>query len=322
MKRSTPVREKPLILIVSELSNDLSVNINEIRQYKNQINDDNFKCYFIYIYSLFEGALWQLAKSILYAFPIKIGSNASAKPDTPVYNINLHDCIDLDFDKDKILCSAIDEKLYKISKANLIDFWVDFKKIVGIECEIDENKLRELSKFRNSVVHNNTLKELDDLNRTSLPEHTQYGKSEINSFADELFNILECLKSKIEVQYKKYTHKKLLKEAWEYTVGGYLRFDELIGFGKSSLLGERTVVCPKFKALERAYEDFSSSEKTMLALWMQQYSTTINAKYIKCADISAFVSLDHCSIEKLIFIIRLFKKFPFLMDGQDYGEEL
>ena len=64
--------KQPRILIIDELLSDLDSNINEMQNYVNRLDENNYKCFFIYIYSLFEGAMWQLAKSILYAFPEKL----------------------------------------------------------------------------------------------------------------------------------------------------------------------------------------------------------------------------------------------------------
>lgn len=64
--------KEPILLINSELIIDLGLSINEMVEHLKMANKENYKMVYIYAYSLFGGAIHQLAKSICYAFLQKI----------------------------------------------------------------------------------------------------------------------------------------------------------------------------------------------------------------------------------------------------------
>ena len=302
--------KEPKMLIVEELIDDLTNNLNEIEKYIKCTDAENHKCNFIYVYSLFEGALWQLAKSVLFAFNEKLTEN-NAK-------LQLGEGRDLSFDGGEMIDSFIEEKLREVCSGNLARFIGDIMQIIGVRVNYEKEIFYLISKTRNQIVHTNTAKHYNEYNRASLPYHTTYDEAEIKLYMKELREFLNDTILSVSAVYKDYTYKKLLKESWEYTVGGYLKFDDIVKFEKSSFGGNRTTVGLDIKNVERASKGFSSSEKTTLAFWLHQYSDTINDQYLKFHDVRPIVSIS--SPHKLIYLIKLFERFPFLMNGHDFGE--
>lgn len=164
--------KQPRILIIDELLSDLDSNINEMQNYVNRLDENNYKCFFIYIYSLFEGAMWQLAKSILYAFPEKLlqkdeqGKKNEKNITLPKSCLNSAD----------ILVDIIDDRLKKMGKENLFDYLTEITNILNYKDKDKDSQTKffKISKMRNAVVHNNSLKKYDRANRSSVPLHNNY----------------------------------------------------------------------------------------------------------------------------------------------------
>jgi len=297
---------EPRMLIVEELLSDLEANCNEIEKYTKNINEDNFKCNFIYAYSLFEGALWQLAKSILYAFHEKLKSE----------KVQFGEDGEVSFDGSDMLESFIEEKLKMISTGKLANHFEEIMKIVEVRVNFDKDILNNISRARNSIVHTNTTKAENKENRAELPKHAK--KSDIEKYMKELKHLLDDVYKAISHKYKDYTQKRLLEDAWNYTVGGYMSFETLIGFDKS--FDNKIAVRPNFDTIEEAFKGFCSTEKAMLSIWLQQYgSDNLYDIFKENKPFKAWAWLDR---KKLIFLATLFNRFPYLMDGHDFASEL
>lgn len=296
----------PKILIVEELIADLSSNCDEMEKYTNSINLDNYKCNFIYIYSLFEGALWQLAKSILFAFPEMLNKEKLQIGDG-----------ELSLDGCEMIEHFVENKLRMISTGKLASHFEEIMKIANIRVNYDIDVLNSISRARNIIVHTNTTKLSNKFNAASVPVHPCFLDAKEHTKA--LKELLESVKKAISCKYKDYTHKKLLEEAWNYTVGGYMGFNNIVGFDKS--FGDKIVVRPNFDLIEEALKGFCSTEKTMLTIWMHQYNSEFHRHKVmsEICDLKAWAWLDR---EKLVFLVNLFNRFPHLMDGQDYSKDL
>ena len=137
--------DKPRFLIWSELQNEYICNLDEIKKVKNNITNDNYKMTFIYSYSLFEGALNQMAKSICYAFPEKAMNEDSVNSIKPE---KLLEFIQDEFGIEKL----VDYRLLKIGKNDLLDILKSYGKIYDIDIEkldsFDKEKLIIKSKFK------------------------------------------------------------------------------------------------------------------------------------------------------------------------------
>ena len=302
-------KETPRMLIVSELIEDLDININEIEKYTLSMDDQNYKANYIYIYTLFEGAIWQLYKSISLAFPESILCEKNG-------NVNiLIDKNVLLAEKD-IIESSVENKLKNLSKENLNNFINSLFKMHNTCVEYSEDCLYMASKIRNSIAHNNSLKKFNDCNQSKLPSQNDYNKLHVEQCVQEMLRILNILKIEIGQKYQKYSYLKLLKDSWNYTVGGYMSFESMISIVQ---LSGQSVVYVDFENVKKAFNGYSSGEKTMLALWLQQYSTSINDQFIKFHDVNMLVSIN---IDKVNYFIKLFERFPYLLNGHDYTNEV
>ena len=267
--------------------------------------------FFIYVYSLFEGAIWQLAKSILYAFPEKLSSRDEQGEKSitiPTSCLNGADT----------LMEIIENRLTKMGKDNLFEYLTAINKIIEYKnIKLDKALFFKISKMRNAIVHNNSLKKYDRTNRVLPPSHNNYMIDEIDYSCNVLIDTLKEIRNITVETYSKYTKLKLLQDSWRYTVGNTFNFGYFINISKDT--DGHSVVRINFENLEKGYKTLSSSERTMLALWIQQYSGNVNDQYINFAKINVIAALD---VERLNYFIKLFNRFPFLMDGDNFENDI
>lgn len=67
------------ILVCEELTNDLKVNIEKIKDMSAQLDKNNYEAFFVYSFALFESSICEALRRILAAFPEKLSDEKQPK---------------------------------------------------------------------------------------------------------------------------------------------------------------------------------------------------------------------------------------------------
>lgn len=298
--------KEPILLLNSELIIDLGLSINEMDEHLKMANKENYKMVYIYAYSLFEGAIQQLAKSICYAFPQKIFNKAINN------KFNYKDI----FNDINGINKLIDDYLLKIDKKSLDSMLKEYLGIVSIDVSYDEKKLIEISRNRNVIVHNNSRKINNSHMRAVRPEHEKLNFETIKNNIIYLIDLLREIKIKVNDKYSEYTFKKLIDESIKYTLGNNL--------GEYSIfydIREDNTITLDFAKIKTLASYLSTSEKLLFSIWLQQYSESISESVnINVSSFPMINGMDDNTINKIMYIIKFFYRFPYVFQGQKIDE--
>lgn len=299
--------KEPILLVNSELITDLGLSINEMVDHLKVVNKENYKMVYIYAYSLFEGAIHQLAKSICYAFPQKIFKKA--------INNNKLNYKDI-FNDINGINKLIDDFLLKIDKKSLDNMLKEYLGIVSIDVSYDEKQLIEISRNRNVIVHNNSRKINNTHMRVARPEHEKLNFETIKSNIIYLIELLREIKIKVNDKYSEYTFKKLMDESIKYTLGNSLG-DYSIFYA----IREDNTITLDFAKIKILARYLSTSEKLLFSIWLQQYSESISESVdINVSSFPMIIGMDDNTINKIMYIIKFFYRFPYVFQGQKIDE--
>ena len=294
--------DKPRFLIWSELQNEYICNLDEIKKVKNNITNDNYKMTFIYSYSLFEGALNQMAKSICYAFPEKAMNEDSVNSIKPE---KLLEFIQDEFGIEKL----VDYRLLKIGKNDLLDILKSYGKIYDIDIEkldsFDKEKLIKISRARNNLVHSHSLHKSSEYHKK--PTNNYISINEAINYLDYILKLMTDILDATKNQYLSFTLEKLFEASVKYTLGdcrGYKFY--CIEDNKYTLNIENCKILAKV---------LSSGERQVLGWWLYQYSDTMPMT-CEINILDSYVFLDDKTQAKIKFLKDLARRFPYLLDGQ------
>ncbi len=301
--------KEPILLINSELIRDLELNIKAIEDHMSIINVENYKMIYIYCYSLFEGALNQLAKTICYAFPQKIIKKAFNNVDLDYNKV---------FNNVNGVYELIDEYMLKIAKSSLeelIDVYLNLASIKIPEI-YEKGKLKRLSQARNTIVHNNSIKEVNIHHYTRRPEHEKISLEFVKQGIVYLLELLKKAKDIVNEKYSKYTFKKLFDESIKYTIGTNLEDYSLF-----YSIREDNTISLDFNKIKELVIRLSTSEKLLFSIWLQQYSDTIcESININISSFPMIVGMGKETANKVLYLIKFFYRFPYVFQGQKINE--
>jgi len=293
---------KPVILLVSELHNDFESNLFEIKNVLNKIDDTNFKMSYIYCYSLFEGALNQMAKTVCYAFPGRVVNS------DVLNNISTKDLVELISDEDGIE-EIVDIRIRKRSKNDLLEIIREYSKLLEISISgfssFDEKLLIQISRERNNLVHAHTLAETNEYHNRPAYKYIKIDKAK--EYIEALIKLMEDILKAVDAKYIDFTFNKLFLDSVEYTLGKCLNKPfYVINNDKYTL---------NLENCEYLSKALSGGERYVLGWWLYLYSDTIGATYgINILKKVSF--LDEGTLAKIKYLKEFGRKFPFVLDGQ------
>ncbi len=169
-------------------------------------------------------------------------------------------------------------------------FKVDFNRI-----RID-TQIENIKGLRNELAHRDTL-------------NIHIAPSELITYQKILLTTLGDIKRELDVRYKSFTKTKLIRDTWDYLFNS-----PLLSFDSHWVLDENGAIHHyNDDTLRKHANSLSSSEKTFLIFFMQNYSPSICSSVFSIEDISMHVSIS--DRDKIAFITELFDRYPLLLQG-------
>lgn len=268
---------------------------HEIMDMISNIEEQSSKAMFVYPYAVFESTITEILRYYLYAFPEKV--------DKRCFEIEKDELLATPITYD-ILQRIVDRYIRKYSSESLLKYLTFFEKTTSIHLNLNTYEIEKISETRNRIIH-------DDVKYSLLYRHIQSEKVLLN-FRDlvecmnVLLNLLEKISNQIVCVYQNYTKEKLVRSLWKYVFSTpLLNFDKIwkvdqngeLQLGDIELIKEMsTLIC--------------RSEQLFLAVFLQQYNSSINGEISPYEKIPPLVGLDSNSKRKLIEIVTFFSYFP------------
>ncbi len=288
------------LFVCSEVNKLIDDSIKIMDKNIKNIDEESMKAEYVYIYSIFESTLTATLRYFLLAFPEKIDKNVTISKEQLLSSPLTSD----------VTLNVINSYIRGYSSDSLINYILFYKKTLAISIEIDDKKIRQISNIRNKIVHDDFSADRNlqyiastgniDLKIIDLKEGVKYLKE-----------LLSLILNEIENKYKEYTFEKLCRTIWTDTFDTpLLRFDDVWS------IDEGIIHIKDLKAEKKKFKMLSRGEKTLLSIFLHQYSNTLNDQLFKFCDIAAICSLDCSSREKMINIIQLFMAHPHLFNGK------
>lgn len=305
------MRKKPNLLIYEDLIEPISVAISELNEIQNHYQADATpadyvnKGIFAYILAIFEGAISECVERYLFAFPEKL---PKVKVDFDRYK---HELLGADFGYE-LTAHLIREYLSDSSYGNsaqLIEKYCELLEVSNF-APLFNQLLREKKARRNALIHNNLKVDLKYI-QTSGSDPRDKGKymqvkpDYVLVTIKDTLEILGKLKIELDAKYSSYTILNAIKEVWVYLFGSpIMKFDDYWGVGTDSLF-------VKPEGIKKYYKSLSSSEKTLLFYFIQNYNAGACEKIFKTHDLNMQVSNNH----GMIFLVSVFDRFPLLLQN-------
>jgi hypothetical protein len=171
-------------------------------------------------------------------------------------------------------------------------------------------RLREKKARRNALIHNNLKVDLKYI-RTAGSDERNKGKylritpAYVIEAIDAVLEILEYMVTELEVKYGSYTILKAVQDVWAYLFdSAIMKFDDYWGVNGDMLF-------IKADGIKKYYKSLSSSERTLLFYFIQNYSAGACEKIFKTHDLNMQVSNNH----GMIFLVSVFDRFPLLLQN-------
>jgi hypothetical protein len=302
-------KNKPILLFFENLVEPIQNTKAEFELIEKDIDLLNreflLKGVFAYAFARFESSLSDCLKRYLNEIPSKLPMK------------------DIDFKKNKealingsftykILELLVDEYIMKISYDTTNSFLKLFCELLSIDSVSStfSNKLNEKKQRRNLLLHNNLVvnnkyientKSTADTKGTKLKISKEYLVESIN----EMKEVLSLIESRLSEKYSKFTRLKVIQDIWNYLFSSpILRFEDHWIIRNNEIIGYNVETAKKWS------QNFSHSERSLLAYFLQNFNPGIIDMFCKFTDMSMFVSID---VEKVAYIVEVFEKYPWLL---------
>lgn len=290
------------IFICDDVINTISTTTSKLNDLLISIDNSNYKPYYIYAYSIFESTITEILRYYLTAFPYKIDNNTSIC-NKEILNFSKHS---------DIMNCIVDKFIRKNSSNSLYEYLSFFIDIQDLQIEINKTKISEISDLRNIIVH-------DDIKYSLIYTHNCNSSkcSDESSIAicreniAYLIELLNIYKKSMSDKYGKYTYDRLVRKIWEDTFSTpLLSFDSIWKYNTAGYLELKDI-----ENLKSKISSLSRNERLLLAIFLQQYNDDLTNYIIDSKQLPAFVSLDSNNKAKLVELISLFDRFPYIFNG-------
>lgn len=291
------LKNKPRLLIVKNLEEIVEDRIIEIKKITNSTLSD-----FLYSYTLLEGTMWMLLNRIFVAFPEKLcGDN-----DNETIEIEKSFLLSTN-DYYLILSYVIEKKLFKVSKGNMNAYIKFFEKQIGLNLDVDDKLIKDMSLARNVIAHNNAPIYLDEMVYSKL-DNPLCSDENRKKYIKYIKDLLVEIKSQISKNYASYTYKKLLLDSWEYTMPKCVSIENVFDFTNG-------IASIKEDEAKKVAKMISSGERFILQIWLENYSNDVMMRIMK--DAGMILNYTHSTMtHKIRFLQEMFSEYPFMVNGR------
>lgn len=300
------MKEKPIILLCEDILKPYNLTLKKYNEIEEDIGyiDKDYLLFgtFIYVFSLFEVTLNNSLEYFLKSIPGKIRTNFKVDKNE-ILGTNL---------VQNLIHDRAKEHVIKLSYDSLDGYIENYCNIFGIEHLKDQdliNEIIEKKTRRNLILHNDLYIKSEDTNTTwkdlfnTKPTIT---KSYISSTINIFKKVLKELKIKLSKKYSKYTKLKILKDIW------YYMFDSsVLKFEDYWIIKEGKIQGFNYEYAKKYVNTLSSYEKTLLAIWIQQFNSDINGKLFEFKEMRFWYSIE----KELTLFIEVINRYPHLFYG-------
>ncbi len=292
------------VFVCSEVIKTINKSIEVVNKDTNEFDEEFMKAWYIYTYSVFESTLTEILRYYLLAFPEKMDKNITISKEQLSASPLTSD----------VTLDIIQSFIRGYSSDTLVSYISFFTKTLAISVNVNDDKIQQIAKKRNIIVHDsfslvNNHKHIGSENRMDMKN------AELEEGVKYLKELLVEMAKQIQNKYENYTFEKVCRTIWEETFSTpLLKFDDVWSIDGG------VIHIKDFEGAKKKYNCLSSSEKTLLSIFIHQYSDTLNDQLFRFRDISAICSLDINSRKKVINIIQLFIAHPHLFSGKNLKE--
>jgi len=303
--------KKPNLLIYDDLIEPIKDALEELQEIKEHYNIKSTATAFIdkgifaYIIALFEGSINECAERYLFSFPEKL---PKIKLDSEKYKAEL---LSGDFTYEFIshlISSYIAENSYE-NMSKLIQGYCELMDIEDLS-SLYTKSLREKKARRNALIHNNLKVDLKYIwtagtDPRDKGKYMRISQEYVLSAIEEVSVLLNKFLEELEAKYKSYTIFNTIKLVWNYLFDSpIMKFDDYWGVNGDMLF-------IKTDTLTKYYKNLSSSERTLLFYFIQNYSSGACEKIFKVRDLNMQVSNNH----RMVFLVSVFDRYPLLLQN-------
>ena len=284
------------VFICKENLNQLERGIAEITYNANMMNVMTMKANYIYSFALFESTLTSTLRNYFVGFPEKLDKNIMISKKT-LLSSHL---------TDNVLEDVINSYLRSKSSSTLLSYLEFYLKSMEIEIELDCIVMKQISDIRNILVH-------DAFKMKGTIDQSEKSESkcleELRDKALYLKKILEKISYAMGEKYSEYTLEKVCRSIWSETFSTpLLKFDDVWVIKKD------IIQIKNLDEIKSRIGSLASSEKVLLSIFLNQYSTSLNYRLFQNYELPAIYSLD--SREKMVNLIWLLFKYPYLFNNE------
>lgn len=301
-------KRKPDLLIYGDIVEPIKNAIRELDLIYADVSlvdkDYYIKSLFAYSISLFESSITECLERFLCSCPRRI-PKGKLKMDKQ-QNI----LIENEFSQN-VIELLIDDFLSSETYNKTENLLESFSSILSINelKHLYTKDLSEKKERRNILMHNNLTVDNKYIRNTKCDPRLRGNKLSItNEYLIDTIDSIKVILNEIESQLlKKYGHyskTRLIREIWTYLFASPLMLferhwiiknDEITGYNSEYLIS--------------VINNLSSSEKTILAYWLQNFSSSICDRFFKFKDLNMQISNN----EKMVFLVKLFNQHPLLL---------
>lgn len=285
------------LFVCREVVSQIDASIDLVEQNITLINEQSMKAQYIYIYSVFESVLTETLRYYLASFPEKIEKNIMISKEQ-LLSSPLTGVVTLD---------VINTYIRGFSSDSLRKYIEFYLKTLELAVDFDGRDIQRIVSVRNTIVHDN-FKTSSILCYVAPKNSEELKASVLRSDCLCLKNLLSEISVAVNEKYQKYTLEKVCRTVWEE-----IFFTPLLKFDDIWRIDKGIIHIREFD--KEKYTCLGTGEKTLFAVFLQQYSTSLNDKLFGFKDMAAICSLDNSSREKLINIIQIFIAHPYLFNG-------
>lgn len=273
---------KPTLKIFDTAIGKLQDILGNIPAY---VKIDGLNAAYLYAYSVYEGALFQIYREIARSFPkrveIKYKDSYSSIIQESTRMSVLVDSIVHDF-----TLSFGHKKFGQLKRQFNGIVQIDLKNVDFPEQEINAYKEK-----RDKLAHQGI---------------ATISENDVNTHIKAAMAVLKLIKEKFVARYSKYTSESLCRDACNYL------------FGMNNVIYDRCFWRREnenyihLEGIQHWFSTASSSEKHLFMLYIANYSYDI-VNNLSHARLMPTVSLDEYSLEKVSYINELFRRYPHLL---------